>query len=168
MAAKRPDTGPFADLITWLEDHAVPYELHPHPVAYTASAAAHAEGVSERTFAKVVGISTADGSQVLAVVDAADQVDLVRLAAFLGTDWVTPLTEHRLEEILPECEAGTLPPVPELVRLEVVADEAVRADPKISFHAGSHRNAVRVDRLAWERAAGIRFGSFATAVVPVA
>ena len=119
--------------------------------------------MSERSFAKVVGIGTADGNQMLAVVDAADHVDLVRLAAFLGTDWVTLLTEHRMEEILPECEAGTIPPVPELVRVEVVADEAVRADPNISFHAGSHRTAVRVDREAWEREAGIRFGSFATA-----
>jgi Ala-tRNA(Pro) deacylase len=168
MTAKRPETGPFADLITWLEDHAVPYELHRHPLAYTASATAHAEGVSERTFAKVVGVGTADGSQVLAVVDATDHVDLVRLAAFLGTDWVTLLTEHRLEEILPECEAGTIPPVPELVRVDVVADDAVRGDPMISFHAGSHRAAVRVDREAWERAAGIRYGSFATAAVPVA
>jgi len=167
MAAKNRDTGPFADLITWLEDHAVPYELHPHPLAYTASAAAYAEGVSVRTFAKVVGIGTAEGSQMLAVVDAADHVDLVRLAAFLGTEWVSPLTEQRMKEILPDCEAGTIPPVPELARVEVVADEAVRADPQISFHAGSHRVAVRVDREAWERAAGIRFGSFATAALPV-
>jgi Ala-tRNA(Pro) deacylase len=168
MSDQHPETGPFADLITWLEDHAVSYELHPHPLAYTASATAHAEGVSERTFAKVVGIDTAEGSQVLAVVDAADHVDLVRLAAFLGTDWATPLTEHRLKEILPECEAGTVPPIPELAHLEVVADEAVRADSKISFHAGTHRTAVRVDREAWGRAAGIRYGSFATAEVPVA
>jgi Ala-tRNA(Pro) deacylase len=168
MAAKHPDTGPFADLMTWLEDHAVPYELHPHPLAYTASATAHVEGVSERTFAKVVGIGTADGSEVLAVVDASDHVDLVRLAAFIGTDWVTLLTEHRMKEILPGCEVGTIPPIPELVQLEVVADEAVRAEPRISFHAGSHRTAVRVDREAWERAAGIRFGAFATASVPVA
>jgi Ala-tRNA(Pro) deacylase len=168
MAPKRPETRPLADLITWLEDHAVPYELHPHPLAYTASATAHAEGVSERTFAKVVGIGTAEGSRMLAVVDATDHVDLVRLAAFLGTDWVTLLAEDRLVEILPECEAGTIPPVPELVRVEVVADEAVRADPQISFHAGSHRTSVRVDREAWERAAGIRFGSFAAPALPVA
>jgi Ala-tRNA(Pro) deacylase len=168
MVAKHPETGPFADLIMWLEDHAVPYELHPHPLAYTASATAHAEGVSERTFAKVVGVRTAEGIRVLAAVDATHHVDLVRLAAFLGTDWVTLLAEQQLVEILPQCEAGTIPPVPELVQLDVVADEAVRADPQISFHAGSHRTAVRVDREAWERAAGIRFGSFATAAAPIA
>jgi Ala-tRNA(Pro) deacylase len=161
MTATRPDTGPFVHLITWLEDHAVPYELHDHPLAYTASATAHAEGVSERSFAKVVGVATADGSRVLAVVDASDHVDLVRLAAFLGTDWVTLLTEHELDEILPDCPGGTIPPVPEIARVDVVADQAVRADLRISFHAGSHRTSVRVDRQSWERAAGIRYGSFA-------
>jgi prolyl-tRNA editing enzyme YbaK/EbsC (Cys-tRNA(Pro) deacylase) len=59
--------------------------------------------------------------------------------------------------------------VPEIVRVEVVADEAVRDDPQISFNAGSHRTAVRVDREAWERAAGVRYGSFAMpARTPVA
>jgi Ala-tRNA(Pro) deacylase len=86
---------------------------------------------------------------------------LERLAAFLGTDWVTLLTEHELDEILPDCPGGTIPPVPEIARVDVVADEAVRADPQISFHAGSHRTSVRVDRQAWERAAGIRYGSLA-------
>jgi Ala-tRNA(Pro) deacylase len=159
--AATSDTGPFVHLITWLEDHDVSFEVHDHPLTYTASATAHAEGVSERSFGKVVGVGTADGTKVLAVVDASDRVDLERLAAFLGTDWVTLLTEHELDEILPDCPGGTIPPVPEIARVDVVADEAVRAGPQISFHAGSHRTSVRVDRQAWERAAGIRYGSLA-------
>jgi Ala-tRNA(Pro) deacylase len=161
MLANLPEHGPFSDLVTWLDDHAVPYEVREHPLAYTAAATAHAEGVSERSFAKVVGVVTAEGSRALAVVDAADRVDFVRLAAFLGTDWVALLTERMLEEILPDCEAGAIPPVPEIARVEVVADEAVRDDPHISFNAGSHRTSVRVDRRVWERAAGIRYGTFA-------
>ena len=35
----------------------------------------------------------------------------------------------------------------------------MRAEERISFHAGSHATAVRVDRAAWETAAGIRYGS---------
>jgi Ala-tRNA(Pro) deacylase len=154
--------GPYADLVTWLEDHDVPFELHDHPLTYTASATAHAEGVSEREFAKVVGIRRSDGSRMLAVVDAADVVDLVRLAAAVQTEWVTLLTEREMEAILPDCEAGTVPPVPELARVAVVADEAIRSDQRITFHAGSHRTAVRVDRAAWERAAGVEYAAFAS------
>jgi prolyl-tRNA editing enzyme YbaK/EbsC (Cys-tRNA(Pro) deacylase) len=51
--------------------------------------------------------------------------------------------------------------VPELCRVPVYADEAVRTEERISFHAGSHDTAVRVDRAAWETAAGIRYGALA-------
>ena len=154
--------GPYADLVTWLEDHAVPFEVHEHPLSYTASATAHAEGVSERSFAKVVGIGLPNGGRMLAVVHAADQVDLVRLATTLRIEWVTVLSESEMAAILPDCEAGTVPPIPELARVPVIADEAVRADPWISFHAGSHQSAVRVERAAWDRAAGIQYGTFAS------
>jgi prolyl-tRNA editing enzyme YbaK/EbsC (Cys-tRNA(Pro) deacylase) len=156
--------GPYADLVTWLEDHGVPFELHEHPLTYTASATAHAEGVSEREFAKVVGVRLANGSRVLAVLDASDRVDLVRLAAAVGAEWATLLTEAEMAAIAPGCEAGTIPPIPELARVPVIADEAVRSDQRISFHAGSHRTAVRVDRSAWQREAGIRYGAFATPI----
>ena len=157
-----PTPGPYADLVTWLEDHDVPFELHDHPLTYTASATAHAEGVSEHAFAKVVGIRLSDGSRMLAVVDAADLVDLVRLATAVRAEWVTLLSEKEMTAILPDCEAGTAPPIPELARVPVIADEAVRAEKTIIFHAGSHRTAVRVDRASWESAAGIRYGAFAS------
>jgi hypothetical protein len=57
--------------------------------------------------------------------------------------------------------AQTPPPIPELAQVRVYADTAVAADPWISFHAGSHRHSVRVDREAWQRAAGIRYGRIA-------
>lgn len=152
---------PYADLIVWLEDHAVPFELREHPLSYTAEATAYAEGIDPRTFAKVVGVRTSAGENLLVVVDASDEVDLGKLTAHLGVDWVTLLTEGELGALLPGCEVGAIPPVPELTGVDVVADEAVRADPFISFPAGSHRHSARVDRAAWETSAGIRYGSFA-------
>jgi Ala-tRNA(Pro) deacylase len=154
-------THPYPQLITWLEDHEIPFEVHEHPIAYTATSAAHAEGVDVRTYAKVVGVRTSEGSNALAVVDATDQVDLGKLRELIGVEWVALLSESELTEILPDCEPGTIPPIPELAQLPVYADEAVRADEMISFHAGSHRHSVRVDRAAWEEAAGIRYGTFA-------
>lgn len=154
-------TTPYANLIVWLEDHEVPFEVHEHPRTFTAEAAAHADHVDARTFAKVVGVRDAEGNRILVVIDSTDRVDLVRLAAYLRTDWVTVLSEDEVAAVLPDCEVGTIPPVPELALAPVYADEAVRTDDQISFHAGSHRHAVRVDRAAWERAAGIRYGRFA-------
>jgi prolyl-tRNA editing enzyme YbaK/EbsC (Cys-tRNA(Pro) deacylase) len=148
-------------LLTWLEDHNIRFQVHEHPLSFTAEATAHADGVDARAFAKVVGLRDATGNRFLVVVDATDQVDLVRLAAFLGVDWVTVLAESEMSALLPACDAGTIPPIPELAQLPVYADEAVRADEEITFHAGSHRHTVRVERRGWEQAAGIRYGSFA-------
>jgi hypothetical protein len=42
----------------WLEGNEIAYQIHEHPLTYTALATAHAEGVDPATFAKVVGVRT--------------------------------------------------------------------------------------------------------------
>lgn len=147
-------------LENWLKAHAVGYEVHPHPLTYTAWATARAEGVPPRTFAKVVGVRTNAGRVALVVVDAADVLDLAKVSELIG-EHVRLLNEAELTAACPDWEVGTIPPVPTLAGAQVFADEAVRADPKISFNAGSHRVAVRVDRAAWEEAAEITYGDLA-------
>lgn len=153
-------TAPYPPLIAWLESHHIPYELHEHRKTYTAVETAHAEGTDPRTFAKVVGIRGSEGSNALVVVDASDQVDLAQLRDAMGVAWAALLGEAELSALLPDCDVGTLPPIPELVKVPVYIDEAVRTDEKISFHAGSHHYTVRVDRAAWEREADVRPGKF--------
>lgn len=103
-------------LIDWLQTHGVEYELHEHPLAFTAAETAHAEGVEPASVAKVVGVRTSDGQNALAVLDTTDQIDLAKLARALGVAWVALLGEEEFGALAPECEVGTAPPVPELVR----------------------------------------------------
>lgn len=152
-------------LASWLRANEIPYEIHPHQLTYTALATAHAEGVEPRTFAKVVAVGTDAGRTVLVVLDAVDAVDLRKVSALIGGS-VRLLTEHELVEAIPGWEAGTVPPVPELAGAQVIADEAVRPDERISFIGGSHTVAVRVDRAAWERAAEITYGDVARRPAP--
>lgn len=161
MATAEADTGPYPRIIDWLQRHRVEYEIHEHPLAFTAAETAHAEGVEATSFAKVVGVRTSDGRTALAVLDATDQVELGELAKELSVAWVALLGEADFAALAPGCEAGTAPPIPELVNVPVYVDDAVRADPKISFAAGSHRHSVRVDRAAWEREAGVGYAKFA-------
>jgi hypothetical protein len=49
-----------------------------------------------------------------------------------------------------------------LFHLPVIADLAIRDASAISFNAGSHRWAVRVDRERWERASGVLFADIAS------
>ena len=144
----------------WLEGHEIAYQVHEHPLAYTALATAHAEGVDPATFAKVVGLRTEAGRVALVVLDAVDAVDLGKVADLVGSP-VRLMSEHELAEACPGWEVGTVPPVPTLAGEQVFADEAIRADDFISFNAGSHRVAVRLVRRAWEEAAGITYGDIA-------
>jgi prolyl-tRNA editing enzyme YbaK/EbsC (Cys-tRNA(Pro) deacylase) len=161
MATAEAGTSPYPEIIDWLRRHRVEYELHEHPRAFTAAETAHAEGAEPTSFAKVVGVRTSDGRTALAVLDATDQVELGELAKELGVAWVALLGEADFGALAPQCELGTAPPIPELVNVPVYVDEAVRADPKISFAAGSHRHSVRVDRASWEREAGVGYAKFA-------
>lgn len=144
----------------WLEGHEIAYQIHEHPLAYTALATAHAEGVDPATFAKVVGVRTDEGRVALVVIDAVDALDLRKVADLVGSP-VSLMSERELAEACPDWEVGTVPPVPSLAGEQVFADEGIRADEYISFHAGSHRVAVRLERSAWEQASEITYGDVA-------
>jgi Ala-tRNA(Pro) deacylase len=156
-----------ARLQTWLDEHHVPFEIHPHAHTYTAVATARAEGVEPQTFAKVIGVRTDEGRLALVVLDAIDELDLAKLSLAMGST-ARLMTEPELAEACPDWEIGTVPPVPSLAGLQVFADDDVRSDERISFRAGSHEVAVRVDRAGWETAAEITYGDLARNGVPTA
>lgn len=179
MAAESPGTvGPDQGLLDWLAARHVDYELREHPETFTAEATARAEHIDPHRFAKVVGVEVrpepvADGEapvktpggggepRVLLLVDAEDHLDLAKARRLLGAADVRILSEPEFAALAPDCEAGTLPPIPDLVGLPVYADFTLREAPEIAFHAGSHRWSVHVDRAAWERASGITYADLA-------
>lgn len=152
--------GPHAGLLDWLASHDVEYEVHEHPVSFTARATAHAEGFDPAAFAKVV-VVTMDDQRALLVVDATDHVDLRKARQLLGVHDVRLLSEEELAQLAPDVEIGALPAVGQLFDIPMYADHAVREDDVISFNAGSHRFTVRVERAAWERATGVSYGDLA-------
>ncbi len=88
-------------------------------------------------------------------------LDLVRARKVLDTGMVRLLDEPELLELAPDCEVGTIPPVGELCGVRVYGDFAVRDDPEITFHAGSHKFTVTVERQTWEKAAHVTYGDLA-------
>jgi len=162
MAVDHPKTtGPHQGLLDWLAGRSIEYELREHPETFTAEATARAEHVDPRRFAKVVGVATNDGRRALLLVDAPDHVDLAKARRVLGAADVRLMSEPEFAALAPECDAGTIPPVPELFGLPVYADFILRDAPEISFHAGSHQFTVHVDRAAWERTSGIAYADIA-------
>lgn len=162
MAVEVPKRGgPHAGLLDWLAGRHVEYELHEHPETFTAEATARAEHTDPKRFAKVVGVGTNDGRRVLLLVDAPDHVDLAKARRILGAADVRLLSEPEFAAIAPDCDPGTIPPIPELFGLPVYADFSLRDASVLSFHAGSHRFTVHVDRAAWERTSGIAYADLA-------
>lgn len=153
--------GALPALLEWLREHGIEHEVHEHAVTYTARQTAHAEGVDPRTFAKVVGVHTEDDRTFLLVLDATDQVDIIKARQALLAREVRLLTEPQLAALAPDCEAGAIPAVGVLFQVPMVADFAIREDRDISFNAGSHRFSVRVDRKAWEGATEVRYADLA-------
>jgi Ala-tRNA(Pro) deacylase len=161
MDTKTNGSRPHQGLLDWLTRSHIEFEIHEHVPSFTATGTARAEGVDPKAFAKVVGVVTDDGRNVLLVLDAPDHVDLRKARKSLGAADVRLLTEPELTAIAPGCEPGAVPAVGGLFGLAMHADFAVREDAEISFNAGTHRHAVRVDRLAWERATRVPYADLA-------
>jgi Ala-tRNA(Pro) deacylase len=79
----------------------------------------------------------------------------------MGARDIRLLTEHEFSALAPECEAGSIPPVPELFGVPAYVDIDLRDASEIAFAAGSHRFSVHVDRAAWERTSGIAYADIA-------
>ena len=163
-----PVNVPMAALLDWLGAHGLDYDLHEHPLAFTALEAARAEGLDPHAFAKTLAVVLPDGRRVLVAIEASDHLDLEAAAELLESDRIRLLTEIELLDLAPSCDVGALPPIGDLFGVPVYADVALRDAERITFHAGSHRHAVRMARRDWERTARVRFGRIATTFDPLA
>lgn len=155
--------GPMKSLLTWLESAGIEYELHEHDRSLTALATARAEGVDPRSFEKVVWVRSAEGGDALMVLDSTDHLDLRKAREALKSGKVKLVPEEEIEILAPECDPGAMPAVGSLFGLPTYADLAVRENPEVSFNAGSHSVAVRVDRAGWERVLGVVYADLAAA-----
>jgi Ala-tRNA(Pro) deacylase len=148
-------------LLGWLKKNGVEYELHEHPTTFTARETARAEHVNPAAFAKAIGVVTDDGRRALVVLDADDHLDLLKTRKVLGATHVRLMTEAELAESCPGCDVGATPALGALFGLPMHVDEAIRDVSVLTFHAGSNRYTVHVDRQAWERALDITYAALA-------
>lgn len=153
--------GPHAGLIDWLTQNHVEHEVHLHPLAFTAEAAARAAHEEPGRFAKGVAVGTDDGRHVLLLVDAGHHVDLAKARRALHATDVRILPEAEVVALAPDCDPGTLPPVPAVFGVPVVADLGFRDREEVSFAAGSHRYSVTVGRRSFERASPLTYADIA-------
>jgi Ala-tRNA(Pro) deacylase len=161
---RTPVNVPLVALLDWLGAHGLAYDLHEHPLAFTALETARVEGLDPHAFAKTLAVAASDGRRALVAIEANDHLDLVKTACALGTGRVRLLSEVELLDLAPACDIGALPAVGDLFGVSLYADRALRDVLRLTFHAGSHRHAVRLDRETWARAARVRFADIAVSL----
>ncbi|MGH3443536.1 MAG: aminoacyl-tRNA deacylase [Nitriliruptorales bacterium] len=126
----------------YLDENGVAYEEHEHEEVFTAQEVAAAEHVTGWRVAKPVMLRMGD-DLVMAVVPAAEQVDLARVTSVLGGE-VRLADESEFGDVFSDCDLGAEPPFGELYDVAVVVDERLTDEPEIEFRACSHRRSMRL------------------------
>ena len=127
----------------FVESHGVAFTAIPHRPAFTAQEEAAVTHVRGRDWAKTV-VCIADGQAVLALLPAQARVDLEALRAATGAHTLRLATESELGHFYPESEVGAVAPFGPLYGQTVYVDESLTRDPEITFHAGTHVDAMRI------------------------
>jgi len=133
-----------AELIDELEQRQIEYTVVPHRRTQTATAEAHAVGVTTHEVAKTV-VAVTDGGYVRAVVPASERLDLRRLQDVLGTFEKPRLaTEAELGAAYPAFELGAVPPFGGPSGDRVVIDVGLAQEDEVVLEAGTHGDSLRL------------------------
>ena len=135
---------PLSKMREFLDSHNIKYLVISHSLAYTAQGVAALAHVSGKKLAKTV-IVKIDGILAMAVIPAADHVDLDRLKTLTGAQTVEIATEREFKDAFPDCETGAMPPFGNLYDMAVYADTSLSQHEEITFSAGTHRELVRMN-----------------------
>jgi Ala-tRNA(Pro) deacylase len=163
----------------YLKQQHVSFELLQHGTTYTAQELAAMEHVPGRNVAKPVLVRAddkfvrnvakpvlvrADDKFVLCVLPAPSMVDLKRVADAMGAEAAELASETELASVFDDCELGAEPPFGHLYGIDTLMDSSLCKDDYLVFQAGSHTEAVKINRSDYERLAAPQVASFARLV----
>ena len=141
---------PAQKLKEFLDSHGVRYVVITHSPAYTAQEIAASAHIRGKEMAKTV-IVKIDGKLAMAVLPAAQKVDVDRLRAAAGAKAVELASEADFRDAFPECQLGAMPPFGNLYGMEVYVATRLGEDEEIAFNAGSHTELIRLPYRDFER-----------------
>jgi Ala-tRNA(Pro) deacylase len=122
-------------LAQWLREAGVAFDLVEHAPVHTSVEAALARGTRLEQGAKAL-VVRADEQFVHCVLPAHLRIDNAALRAIVGARKLRFASRQELLE-LTGCEPGAVPPFGNLFGLPVFLDEALRANDRVAFNAGS-------------------------------
>jgi Ala-tRNA(Pro) deacylase len=129
------------NLMSYLDEHGVPYHVSYHPTVYTAQTLAAAEHVPGIQVIKPVVVE-ADGQLMICALPASHRIDLEELRNQLEVDFVRICSEDELKQVFSDCEVGAEPPIGRLFGLPTIMDGALLNDDRVTFQAGTHDSSI--------------------------
>ena len=149
----------------FLDGNDVAYQVHVHPMAFTAQELASAEHVPGAMVAKVV-IVFVEEEMVMLVLPATRTVDLWAFGVLVGG---RPFRFAHEEEFTPrfaDCDAGAMPPFGNLYDVPVYVDGSLATHDRIVFQAGTHDRTIDLAMADFERLVRPIVSSFSTSADP--
>lgn len=122
-------------LLAWLREAGVAFQVLEHPPARTSEEAADVRGTRLEQGAKAL-VVRAEDRFVHCVLPAHRRADNAALRAIVGTRKLRFATPEELAA-LTGCVPGAVPPFGNLFGLPVLVDEALCANERVVFNAGS-------------------------------
>jgi Ala-tRNA(Pro) deacylase len=128
---------------SYLDERGIAFHVAAHSPKPTAQEIAAAAHISGKRFAKTVLLKLGDGSYVMAVVPAAESIDLERFRRAMGKA-LDVAGEEELDRLFPDCETGAMPPLGGLFGLPVVADACLARQESIVVNGGTHSDVIEL------------------------
>lgn len=143
----------------FLDKNNVQYMVVEHSPAYAAMDVAESAHIADWELAKTVMVRL-DGKMAMAVLPAAERVDLDAIAAAAGAKMAAAALEDEFKDLFPDCEPGTMPPFGNLYSLPVYADLSLAANDLFAFNAGTHHTVIRMHYADFDRLVHPKTGQF--------
>lgn len=139
-----------ADLLKYLNDTGVRYQLLSHVPVFKAHDVAMVTHVPDNALAKTLLVK-AGQMFWMAVLRADQKVDEHLLKRALEVHHVHLASEEDLDMLFPDCEIGAMPPFGNLYGIPVIVDKTLAEDDEIVFNACTHTESIKMKFEEYER-----------------
>jgi Ala-tRNA(Pro) deacylase len=136
-------------IIDYLNECKVEYEILHHPQAVTAQRSAEAAHVKGRHHAKVVMVKSGE-QHLMAVLPADHHIDLEKTSKAMGKA-VSLGLEKEFKSLFSDCALGAMPPFGNLYGIATYVDTSLAKEDYIVFVAGTHTDAIKLSYRDYEK-----------------
>ncbi|WP_107851772.1 aminoacyl-tRNA deacylase [Oceanimonas marisflavi] len=137
----------------FLDKRHIAYDMVHHPYAEGAAQSAIASHVPLAQMAKAVMLEDNNGRTMMAVLPAADHIDMRRLS-YLTHDEMQLAPEHHLKIWFDDCDPGAIPAMGEAYSVDTLVDDELLGMADIYLESGDHRDLVHISGEDFRRLAG--------------